>query len=210
MINFFSLRRALGVTFLLLSLLAPTLKAQTPTILVLGDSISAAYGIAEEDGWVELLRHRLKQSQQNFQVINASVSGDTTSGGLARLAAAFDKHSPRILVIELGGNDGLRGLSLKKMRNNLSAMVKLCLDRGCKPVILGMRIPSNYGEAYTERFHNSFARVAEQHDVPLAPFFLEGVATDDSLMLDDGIHPNEAAQSALLETAWPLIAEQLP
>lgn len=173
--------------------------------MVLGDSISAAYGIAESDGWVELLRQRLSDAGKPHKVINASVTGDTTSGGFARLQNAFDKHQPRILVIELGGNDGLRGLSLKKMRNNLSGMVKLCGDSQCKALLLGMRIPSNYGEVYTERFHASFARVAEEQNIPLSPFFLDGVATNPELMQDDGIHPNEAAQPLLLDTAWPLI-----
>lgn len=161
--------------------------------------------MAEQDGWVELLRHRLADQSPAFEVINASISGDTTSGGLARLQQAFDKHRPRILVIELGGNDGLRGLSLKKMRKNLSAMVKLCSESHCRAVLLGMRIPSNYGEVYAERFHHSFARVAKEQNIPLSPFFLEGVATELDLMQDDGIHPNKTAQPLLLETAWPLI-----
>jgi len=173
--------------------------------MVVGDSISAAYGIAEEDGWVQLLRERLADNNLPHQVINASISGDTTSGGLARLPKAFDKHQPDILVIELGGNDGLRGLSLKKMRNNLSAMVKLCQVNDCQAVLLGMRIPSNYGQAYAERFQGSFARVAEEFDIPLSPFFLEGVATEEELMQADGIHPEEAAQPILLDTAWTLI-----
>lgn len=194
------------VTLLLaLTLLASPARAQTPTVLVLGDSISAAFGLAEEDGWVSLLRRRLAERGQPHRVVNASISGDTTSGGLARLPLAFEQHSPSILVIELGGNDGLRGLSLKKMRNNLSAMVKHCHDNGCRAVLLGMRIPSNYGEAYTERFFASFARVAEEQQIPLVPFFLDGVATDPGLMLDDGIHPNAAAQPLLLDTAWPAI-----
>jgi len=179
--------------------------ASTPTVVVLGDSISAAYGIEEEDGWVSILRQRLSERETPYAVVNASVSGDTTSGGLARLRSAFTRLQPDILVIELGGNDGLRGLSLKNLRKNLSAMVTLCADAGCKPVLLGMRIPENYGKAYTQRFHKSFARVAEELTVPLMPFFLEGVALDDSLMQDDGIHPNAEAQQVLFENAWPLI-----
>lgn len=209
MFNLFSIRHPHWVALIILLLLAPISRAEKPTILVLGDSISAAYGIAEQDGWVELLRNKLVKQNHPHEVINASISGDTTSGGLARLQQAFDKHRPRILVIELGGNDGLRGLSLKKMRKNLSAMVKLCHESQCRAVLLGMRIPSNYGEVYAERFHRSFARVAEEQDIPLSPFFLEGVATEPELMLADGIHPNQAAQPLLLETAWPLIESLL-
>lgn len=199
------MRHPQWVALIILMLLAPVSRADKPTILVLGDSISAAYGMAEQDGWVELLRHRLVDNNPSFEVINASISGDTTSGGLARLQQAFDKHRPRILVIELGGNDGLRGLSLKKMRKNLSAMVKLCSESQCRAVLLGMRIPSNYGEVYAERFHHSFARVAEEQNIPLSPFFLKGVATELDLMQNDGIHPNKVAQPLLLETAWSLI-----
>lgn len=205
MFRLFSIQRPQWVALVFLLLCAPVSQAQNPTILVLGDSISAAYGMAEEDGWVQLLRERLADQELPQQVINASISGDTSSGGLARLPAAFEKHSPTILVIELGGNDGLRGLSLKKLRNNLSAMVNLCQQNDCQAVLLGMRIPDNYGQAYTERFHASFARVAEQFEIPLSPFFLEGVATDATLMQDDGIHPNEAAQPVLLQTVWPLL-----
>ena len=205
MFNLFSIRHPHWVTLIILLLLAPASRAEKPTILVLGDSISAAYGMAEQDGWVELLRHRLTDENSSFDVINASITGDTTSGGLARLQPVFEKHHPRILVIELGGNDGLRGLSLKKMRKNLSEMVKLCHENQCQAVLLGMRIPSNYGEVYAERFYGSFARVAEEQAIPFSPFFLDGVATDADLMQNDGIHPNEAAQPRLLETAWPLI-----
>ncbi len=190
---------------LFLFLTSTALRAAPPSILVLGDSISAAYGMDEADGWVQKLRQQLKDEQFPHQVINASISGDTTSGGLARLPAAFERHQPHILVIELGGNDGLRGLSLKKMRKNLSTMVQLCADSDCQAVILGMRIPDNYGGVYSKKFHASFAQVAEEHQVPVSPFFLEGVATDLDLMQADGIHPNEAAQQILLQNAWSLL-----
>ncbi len=170
--------------------------------MVVGDSISAAYGMQEADGWVQLLRERLTAQGHPHQVINASISGDTTSGGQARLAAAFAKHQPSILVLELGGNDGLRGLSLKKMRKNLSAMVKQCTDADCRPLMLGMRIPDNYGKRYTERFYASFQQVADEHGSALVPFFLDKVATDPALMQADQIHPNERAQAVLLDTAW--------
>ncbi len=172
---------------------------------MVGDSISAAYGIAEAEGWVELLRQRITAAGYPHRVINASITGDTTSGGRARIGAAFSKHQPAILVLELGGNDGLRGLSLKKMRNNLSAMVKHCKDLHCRAALLGMRIPDNYGRHYTERFYRSFETVANQHNAALVPFFLQGVATEPTLMQADQIHPNALAQQKLLDTAWTVI-----
>ncbi len=175
------------------------------TILVMGDSLSAGYGIDEREGWVALLGNKLADGDTGFDVINASISGDTTSGGLARLPDALARHRPDIVVIELGGNDGLRGQSLQNIRQNLSTMVQLVQEANGEVLLLGMRIPSNYGARYTQRFLESFAQVAEEHNTALVPFFLEGVATDPSLMQDDGIHPNSAAQPILLDLVWPAL-----
>ena len=174
-------------------------------VLVVGDSLSAGYGIDEREGWVALLRDRLAERANPVPVINASISGDTTSGGLTRLPAALDRHRPDIVVIELGGNDGLRGQSLKNIRKNLSSMVQLVKESGAEAFLLGMRIPTNYGARYTQRFFDSFKQVADEEEVPLVPFFLEGVATEPNLMQDDGIHPNAEAQPMMLEHVWPAI-----
>lgn len=179
--------------------------AHSAGILVMGDSLSAGYGIDERDGWVALLGKRLAERDDPIPVVNASISGDTTSGGLARLPGALARHEPDLVIIELGGNDGLRGQSLENIRKNLSSMVQLVRASGAEAVILGMRIPSNYGARYTQRFFETFQRVAEQENTPIVPFFLEGIATDPSLMLDDGIHPNAAAQPKMLDLVWPVL-----
>lgn len=179
--------------------------AHSAGILVMGDSLSAGYGIDERDGWVALLGKRLAERDDPIPVVNASISGDTTSGGLARLPGALARHEPDIVIIELGGNDGLRGQSLENVGKNLSSMVQLVRASGAQAVILGMRIPSNYGARYTQRFFETFQRVAEQENTPIVPFFLEGIATDPSLMLDDDIHPNAAAQPKMLDLVWPVL-----
>lgn len=182
---------------------------EKPVILVVGDSLSAAYGIDTSDGWVALLQQRLEERSMDFRVVNASISGDTTSGGLARLRKALPEHQPRLVVIALGGNDGLRGLPLKSMNNNISTMIALAGEQGAHTVLLGMRIPSNYGPRYTERFHAIYGELAGEHGLPYVPFFMEGVALNTELMQADGIHPNEAAQPVLLDTAWPAIEQGL-
>lgn len=184
--------------------------ARAGTVLVMGDSLSAGYGIDERDGWVALLRTRLEARDTPLDVVNASISGDTTSGGLARLPDALSRHRPDIVVLELGGNDGLRGQSLKNIRKNLSTMVQLVKDTGADVLLLGMRIPSNYGARYTQRFFETFSEIAETHDTALVPFFLEGVATNPDLMLPDGIHPNTDAQPILLDLVWPALEPLLP
>lgn len=190
-----------------------TLNAQSVlagTVLVMGDSLSAGYGIDERDGWVALLAKRLEDRGAPLDVINASISGDTTSGGLARLPDALTRHRPDIVVLELGGNDALRGQSLKNIRKNLSTMVQLVKASGGEVLLLGMRIPTNYGARYTQRFFESFAQVANEHDTALVPFFLEGVATEPDLMQSDGIHPNTAAQAIMLDHIWPALEPLLP
>ncbi len=175
---------------------------RAPVILVWGDSLSAAYGIDLERGWVALLQQRLRAEGHPHRVVNGSVSGETTAGGLARLPAALERHRPSLLLIELGANDGLRGLSLAQMRANLAAMVRLAGQAGARSAIFEMRIPSNYG-AYAERFRRSFADVAAASGAVLVPFFLEGFALDEGAFQADGIHPSAAVQPRMLEAVWP-------
>ncbi|MAD00998.1 arylesterase [Pseudomonas abyssi] len=190
---------------LLLCLLS--LPAAAQGILILGDSISAAFGLEISDGWVSLLERRLEAQNLPFEVHNASVSGDTTAGGLARLPALLARHEPNLVVIELGGNDGLRGLPTDKMQQNLAAMVERSRAAGAEVVLLGMRIPPNYGVRYTSAFEQVFRDVAEQQQVPLVPFVLEGVAGVPELMQADGVHPNAQGQPGILDNAWPVILD---
>ena len=182
---------------------------KAPAVLVVGDSLSAAYGIDLSDGWVALLQHRLSGQDYEFRVINASVSGDTTSGGLARLPGALRRHQPALVIIELGGNDGLRGLPVNVMKANLDGMIAASREQGADVVLLGIHIPANYGPRYAQKFHDVYLQLAREHDLPLVDFFLEGVALDRSLMQADGIHPNVAAQPRLLDNAWPAISAAL-
>jgi acyl-CoA thioesterase-1 len=179
--------------------------AEPPAILVFGDSLSAAYGINVERGWVALLRERLAQAGYPHRVVNASVSGDTTGGGLLRLPVALDAHHPQIVLIELGGNDGLRGLPLKQMRANLEQMVRLSRAHHAQPVIFEMRIPANYGAAYGDGFRAVFNDVAKSAGLPMVPFWLGAIATDPKAFQDDGIHPTEAMQPKLLDAVWPTL-----
>ncbi|RGP57364.1 arylesterase [Pseudomonas abyssi] len=190
---------------LLLCLLS--LPAAAQGILILGDSISAAFGLEISDGWVSLLERRLEAQNLPFEVHNASLSGDTTAGGLARLPALLARHEPNLVVIELGGNDGLRGLPTDKMQQNLAAMVERSRAAGAEVVLLGMRIPPNYGVRYTSAFEQVFRDVAEQQQVPLVPFVLEGVAGVPELMQADGVHPNAQGQPGILDNAWPVILD---
>jgi acyl-CoA thioesterase-1 len=180
--------------------------AETPVILVFGDSVSAGYGLTHVDqGWVALLQTRLKQQEYVYQVINASVSGETTAGGLARLPRALTLHRPRIVILELGGNDGLRALPIVSMRTNLAHMIDLASAAGAKILLLGMRIPPNYGPDYTEQFRSSYIDLARDKKLPLVPFLLDGVALVPELMQADGIHPNEHGQPRLLDNVWPAL-----
>jgi acyl-CoA thioesterase-1 len=173
------------------------------TLLVLGDSISAAYGIQREDGWVVQLETRLAERHPAWQVVNASASGETTGGGLARLPAALAAHAPALVVIELGGNDGLRGYPLARIRDNLDTLVRIAREAGSTVLLVGMEIPPNYGPRYTQGFAALFREVAALHNVPLVPFLLVDVALNPGMMQDDGIHPTAAAQPLLLDTLWP-------
>jgi acyl-CoA thioesterase-1 len=187
-------------------IVAVSARAEAPAILVFGDSISAGYGLADADqGWVGLLKSKLKQLGYGDVVINASVSGETTAGGLARLPRALAQHHPRIVILELGGNDGLRALPTDQMRQNLSTMIDLSRAGGARVLVLGMRIPPNYGPEYTEQFRGVYAAVAQAKQVPLVPFLLADVAQNPTLMQADGIHPNAAGQPLLLGNVWPAL-----
>jgi acyl-CoA thioesterase I len=186
--------------------LAQMAKGETPVILVFGDSISAGYGLPHvELGWVELLKTRLKDAGYGYQVVNASVSGETTAGGLARLPRALELHHPAIVIIELGGNDGLRALPIPQLRANLSQMVDLAAASGAKVLILGMRMPPNYGPEYTQQFSDSFSELARVKKVPWVPFLLNDIALSQNLLQEDTIHPNVEGQPKLLENVWPAL-----
>ena len=196
--------------FLVLSLAGISTHADAPEILVFGDSISAGYGLAHIDqGWVGMLREKLKSEGYGYQVVNASVSGETTAGGLARLPRALEVHHPRVVILELGANDGLRALPIEAMRANLDKMVELAVSAGARVLLLGMRVPPNYGPEYTEKFFSTFADVARAEKVPLVPFLMADVALDSGLMQADGLHPNERGQPRLLATVWPALAPLL-
>jgi acyl-CoA thioesterase-1 len=177
--------------------------ASGSTILVFGDSLSAAYGVRPEQGWVTLLTKRLQTQGYGYQVINASVSGETSSGGLERLPRALSLHAPDILILELGANDGLRGLPVNAMHDNLAQMVRLAQAAGARVLLVAIRIPPNYGPRYTDEFGRAYGEIAQKYHLPLVPFLLEKVALDAALMQEDGLHPNAAAQPIILDTVWP-------
>lgn len=174
-----------------------------PRLLVVGDSLSAGYGLAAGQGWVDLLEQRMRAEGYPHRIINASVSGDTTGNGLARLPRALETHQPQVVVLELGGNDGLRGLPIRAISNNLDRMLTLATASGARTLLVAMHIPPNYGPAYAGAFSALYPKLAERHGIPLAPFLLEGVALDRSLMQRDGIHPTAAAQPLILDNIWP-------
>lgn len=188
-----------------LALLLITQQAAAQTLLVVGDSISAGLGLDTSQGWVSLLDKRLKDQGFDYQVVNASISGDTTAGGLARLPALLSEQKPKLVVIELGGNDGLRGMAPAQLQQNLSGMVERSQQAGAKVILLGMRLPPNYGQRYTDAFAKVFGSVASEHQIPLVPFFLEGVGGVQDMMQADGIHPAVAAQPKLLDNVWPTL-----
>lgn len=179
--------------------------AQPPVLLVLGDSLSAGYGISTEQGWVALLERRIAQQGLPHRVVNASISGDTTAGGLARLPALLKQHRPAVLVLELGANDGLRGLPLRVIRANLNKLIRLGRDSGSQVLLVGVRLPPNYGVAYTRGFQAAFQEAGADADVPLVPALLKDVGENLELMQSDGLHPTAAAQERMLDTVWPTL-----
>mgnify|MGYP003441078842 FL=1 len=177
--------------------------AAAGTLLVLGDSISAAFGLDTRQGWVSLLEQRLAAEGFDYQVVNASVSGDTSAGGLARLPTLLAEHRPQLVIVELGGNDGLRGQPPAQLQQNLAAIVQSARESGARVLLLGMQLPPNYGARYNALFSQVYADVAGAAQVPLLGFFLDGVGGVPALMQGDGIHPNAAAQPRLLDNLWP-------
>ncbi|MCL6270318.1 arylesterase [Sansalvadorimonas sp. 2012CJ34-2] len=187
----------------LLSLFALNAWSAQKTLLVFGDSLSAAYGIDINKGWVSLLQDKLKQSYPNWQVINLSISGETTAGGLSRFPDALEKHNPDMILLELGANDGLRGTPIKSMRTNLEQMLTQASKEKIPVMLFEMHIPPNYGGAYTRMFNQTFHKLADRKGVTLLPFFLEGVAGNDQLNQVDGIHPKAEAQPKVFQNIWP-------
>ncbi|MBR8655338.1 arylesterase [Achromobacter sp. Marseille-Q0513] len=184
----------------------PTAQGSAPrAVLVLGDSLSAEYGIKRGTGWVPLLSERISQQYPKYKVVNASISGDTTSGGVARLPALLRQHAPAVVMLELGSNDALRGLSLTMTEQNLRNMAQAARQADADVVIVGMQIPPNYGRDYTQRFAQLFPTVAKDEKARLVPFLMEGIATNRAMFQADGIHPNEDAQPQLLDNVWPAL-----
>jgi len=202
--RFLLMFKCVAVSLLGLSFVAlPTAAiAKNSTILIYGDSLSAAYGISQQQGWATLLQKKLISQHYQYDVINASISGETSSGGLSRLPFALTKFKPNIIVLELGANDGLRGLSVKEMSKNLSAMIMLSKKSKVKVLLVGMRIPPNYGPKYTTSFSQTYRQLSLQHKVSLVPFMLENIAAKPKLIQDDGLHPNVLGQPMILENIW--------
>ena len=196
------------ISLIVMALVASTAHA-AQTIVIFGDSLSAAYGIQQNEGWVALLDKKLNQEYSHYSVINASISGETTSGGLSRFSQMLSTHKPDIVVIELGANDGLRGLSLNEMQANLNSMISKAKTQNAKVMLLGMKIPPNYGLQYTKKFSGIYENLAEKYSLKLVPFFLDGVAGKRNLVQDDGLHPTAAAQPKLLENVWPQLKSLL-
>jgi acyl-CoA thioesterase-1 len=205
----FRILRAPLVLGLLLVVLGAQASTPAPGILVLGDSISAAYGMSLEQGWVALLERQLAETHPGSRVVNASISGETSGGGLRRLPALLEEHQPQLVIIQLGGNDGLRGYPINKFRDNLRQMATLSKDAGASVLFLAMEIPPNYGSRYTSAFRDSFTVIAEETDSVLGPFLLDGVATEPGMMQADGIHPTATAQPRLLQNVLPTLMDML-
>ncbi|MDJ0759557.1 MAG: arylesterase [Woeseiaceae bacterium] len=203
------MRKTLILFILLFAVSASASTAKNPVILILGDSLSAGYGIDVDQSWAELLQQRLETQGYEHQVVNASISGETTEGGVERIDDAIERFSPAVVVLELGGNDGLRGFPPSRMKNNLETMITKSKAAGANVALLGIRIPPNYGARYTRAFEAVFQDLAEEYDLPWIDFFMDGIALDDGLMQSDGIHPNAEAQPVLLDNAWPVIKEAL-
>ncbi len=199
------------ILLLMLPSHAPGAEARAPTgiIMVFGDSLSAAHGLAPEQGWVHLLQQRLRQQGYRYRVVNASVSGDTTASALQRLPRALARHKPELVILELGGNDGLRGLPLADMRANLAKMIRLIQAQGAQVLLVGMQIPPNYGHRFARQFQAVYPELARQFGIPLVPFLLEGIATQRAFFQPDQIHPNARAQPILLDNVWARLAPLL-
>ena len=203
------IKNVLKLLLLVSALWVVTAHAGQQRVLILGDSISAAYGMSVSQGWVALLAGRLEETHPDVTIVNASISGETTGGGLRRLPELLARHRPTIVLIELGGNDALRGFPIKSFRSNLTKMTALSQKEAAKVILVQMKIPPNYGTRYTSAFLDSYSLVAENTDSVLAPFLLDGVAGNAKLMQDDGIHPNQKAQLRLLDNVLPTLLPML-
>ena len=197
------------VLILCLMLCAPAAYSASKTLLVLGDSISAEYGLPRDSGWVSLLQTRLSDDKLPVSVVNASISGETTAGGLTRLPALLQQHKPAVLIIELGGNDGLRGLSLAATQSNLREMIKSADRIGARVLLLGMRVPPNYGPDYSKRFAAMYQGLARERNVKLVPFLFAGLEDTERFFQQDRIHPNQRAQTVMLDNVWPSLRSLL-
>jgi acyl-CoA thioesterase-1 len=197
------------ISFLFLLLATTAVSTESPTIVIFGDSLSAGYGIEVDQSWAALLQARLREQGYEHQVVNASISGETTEGGATRIDVALQDFSPDLIILELGGNDGLRGFPAARIKANLEEIVSRAKATGAAVVLLGIRIPSNYGARYSSEFEGVFRQVSANLDVEWIEFFMEGIAMNDDLLQDDRIHPNAAAQPILLENAWPIISATL-
>lgn len=201
--------RVLVISCLLVFHSMPAALAAEQTIVVVGDSLSSGYGLAEAPSWVQLLADRLAAQGYEYEVVNASIAGDTSAGGLARLSRLLATHEPGIVVIELGGNDGLRGQPVTVLRQNLAQMITLVQAAGARAILAGIQIPPNYGPAYTQALADVYPALAAEYRVPLVPFLMDGVALADDLMQGDRIHPNAAGQRVMLDNVWSVLTELL-
>ncbi len=188
---------------LILSLMVAWPSQAAQTILVFGDSLSAAYGLEKQQGWVELLTQRLKKEDYAYQVVNASISGETTAGGLSRINPALKQHKPDIVIVELGANDGLRGLPVASLKDNLTQMIQTARQQSAQVVLVGIQIPPNYGLKYAKGFSSTFEQLAQEFNTSYVPFLLDNVAGNPQLNQQDGLHPTAAAQPVLLNNVWP-------
>jgi acyl-CoA thioesterase-1 len=198
-----------SMRFLLALLLAAPAWSAAATIMVFGDSLSSAYGLQRDQGWTTLLQQRIDEKKLDYKVANASISGDTTSGGSSRIDAALKTHRPSIVIIALGGNDGLRGIKPDAMRTNLDSIILASRRANAQVLLVGMRMPPNFGKGYSEKFQRVYADLARERKVPLAPFLLEGFADKPEFFQADGIHPNAQAQPLMLEVVWKALAPML-
>jgi len=204
------MRVILSLLISVFGLIPYTAIASEPSVLlILGDSLSAGYGMDREQSWVRLFELRLQQHGYSYRILNSSISGDTTQGGLARLPRLLDRYQPEIVIIELGGNDGLRGINPDVTRANLVNMIQQCQQNGARVLLAGIKLPPNYGEVYLKQFESIYADLASEYETLLVPFFMDGVVFRPDLLQADGIHPNEKGQPVLLDNVWSVLAPHL-
>jgi acyl-CoA thioesterase-1 len=204
------MRVILSLLFVVVTLVSqPSFADEPPVMLILGDSLSAGYGMNSDQSWVHLLGLRLIDTGHAYRILNSSISGDTTQGGLARLPRLLDRYQPRIVIIELGGNDGLRGINPDITRTNMTSMIQSSQQSGAKVLLAGIKLPPNYGADYIEQFESMYADLAREYETLLVPFFMDGVVFKSGLLQADGIHPNEKGQPVLLENVWRILEPAL-